>query len=86
LFLIDDTKDSDTTNEHDKKEIPKVNKIFASDFVQKIRSCETIQDLLLVWKEVNTHKWSDIDMKYLTQEKDIMKNKIDAPVIENPPY
>ena len=53
LFAIDDTKDSDATNTHDKEE-PKTQKITADDkaLINAADECKTVEELEDYYKEI----------------------------------
>jgi len=55
LFLIDDTKDSDFTNTHDKEEPkePKETKKFKKEILDKISGSESVYDLETIWNEMD---------------------------------
>lgn len=62
LFLIDDTKDSDFTNTHDKDDgkpetmsynTPKETKKFKKEVLDKIANSESVYDLEAIWNEMD---------------------------------
>jgi len=69
LFLIDDQKDSDATNTHDKKELAEDQKIKEKIMAEEISAAKNLEELRLIWEG-------------LTEEgkilyKDIIKKKKD---------
>jgi len=65
LFCIDDTKDADATNEHDKKTAPEKpvvrRKPTLLQAMEYMTGSKTKQELETVHDRVLTYEWSDID-------------------------
>jgi hypothetical protein len=69
LFAIDDTKDSDSTNTHDKEE-KKAN----DSILTKINTAKTVKDLGVIWSDLNEEE-QPLYLDKFTVRKSILQAK-----------
>ncbi len=70
LFLIDDTKDPDSTNKHGKDDKPEQPKALAKGTViAKLEKCKTDQDLKELWALTNTEDKHELQADFKARKE-----------------
>ncbi len=88
LFCIDDTKDSDATNDHKPKEAPKVEKTLAeiptvTIIMEYLTSAKTDEQLKVMFDRAMEREWSVEDKKTLTECRNNVSAKITRDLIDS---
>jgi hypothetical protein len=79
LFLIDDTKDPDSTNKHGKEQIenkkpePKADYLTDNEITKSLNECKTIKELEDLWKKVDPKFQDDHKIMFGFKKKEIQE-------------
>jgi len=70
LFLIDDTKDADSTNQHGKEE-QKASFMPKGQVIAKLEQCKDVQSLTELWKSVSANDKKELTESFKTKKEQL---------------